>query len=505
MQLLRTKTLEARGAVDLHRAAVGFASGLATSFLAVLLGLVASTANPLLIALILGLMGGTALLAVPTVSVWLIMILGLISGFAISMLGPGAGKLAWAISLLGFLLLLPSLLKLLSGHAKGTPAFIWLALAFLVYSVLATAVQWHSNAEFLAGFKRYFQMYGLMFALAVLAFKPEDYRRWLKLLLVVALLQLPFALYEFFVLVPKRGGFAAGAEATDVVAGSLGANLEGGSANAEMATFLLIAAAFLFARWRAGLMGRFRFAVAALLCLLPLGLGETKIVVIMLPVIGLVLMREELVRAPARYLPQIIAVVLLTAVLGYVYISMNEKTGGEVLQETLRYNFADQGYGQSYLNRTTVLTFWWDHQSWRDPLGFVIGHGLGSSYLSQNNPVPGHLALHYPRYGIDLTTASTILWDLGMFGLLLFLSILAAAWHAAVRLWKRAQDPRTHADAMAIQAAIALFALHVVYHKSMLNYLPFELIVAAVLGYLAYLVRTHPVPGPNQPVCRNRF
>jgi hypothetical protein len=369
-------------------------------------------------------------------------------------------------------------------------------------AVFATAVQWYSAGEFAAGFKRYFQAYGLFFALVTLAFAREEFLRWQKLLLGIALLQLPFAVYEFFVLVPLRGGLEAGGEATDVVAGTLGANMEGGSANAEMATFLLIVLAFLIARWREGLMGATRLVVLGLGCLLPLGLGETKIVVLMLPLMGMVLLRRDFMKAPFRYLPGLVVLGLFTALLGYIYLTvMLDSTLEEAVEDTLRYNVQEQGYGLNYLNRTTVLSFWWSLQGWHDPVGLLFGHGLGSSFWGSNNPVIGHIAMRYPMYGINLTTASTLLWDTGLFGLVLYLAVFTTAWVAANRLWVETKDPATRADVLAIQAAIALFVLHVIYRNSLVNLLPFELIVAAVLGYLGFLIRHQGAVSPNRRIC----
>lgn len=461
-------------------ALVGFFGAVAVFF-----GLLASTANPTFIGLSVGLIGGLALLAAPRFCVDLLLVLGLTSGFVLSMAGPGSGKFGWGIALLGMLLLMLSMFKLLTER-KETPGFIWLAFAFMLYSCVSTMVQLHSMAEFIAGFKRYFQMYGLMFALVMVAFKPEDYRRWLKIMLVIALIQLPFALFERFVMAATRGG---GAEATDVVAGTLGANMGGGSANAEMAVFLIMALAFLMARWREGLIGKPLALSLGLLCLLPLGLGETKIVVIMLPLVWVILMRKDIRKMPGRFILQLIGIVLITAVLGAIYVGLNNRTLEEVLGETARYNVGTGGYGLYLLNRTSVFAFWWAKHGGNDIASTLFGHGLGSSYSSAGNLVPGHLYSQYAGYGIDLTTATSVLWDTGLVGFGLFVAVLLAAWLLAAKLCRVATDPVVRADALALQATVAIFVLFIFYDNALINYLPFEVIVAASLGYLGFLAR----------------
>lgn len=452
------------------------------------IGLLSTTADATAIGMGLGLLGGAFLLAAPRLVVWLVLGLGLTTGALVSIAGPAYMKLPWAISMLAFLLWPMALLHLLLQ--KRIPAFIWLALAFVFCAVVSTGLQWYSAAEFIAGFKRYFQAYGLLFAFATLPFSADNIRRWQKLMLGIALLQLPFALYEFLVLVPLRGGLASGSDATDVVAGTFGANLVGGSSNAEMAAFLLIVFAFLFARWRAGSLSGGRFWLLSFLCLLPLALGETKIVVVLLPVMGLVLLRKDLGKSPLRFMLVLIGLVLLTALFGYIYITLLMKsTVAEVIASTLRYNAESVGYGENLLNRTSVLSFWWSHHGAHDLYGLLFGHGLGSSFLAPQNFAQGHVALHFPRHGIDLTTASTLLWDTGAIGLVLYVAVLVGAWAAANAVWRNAVDPAVRADALAIQAAIALFAIFTNYTNSSVNILPFEIVIAAVLGYLAWLYR----------------
>ncbi len=453
------------------------------------LGLLATTANFVMIGIGLGLVFGAFLLAAPRLVIWLVIALSLSTGALVSIAGPEYVKLPWAIALLSFLLWPMALLNML--QQKHIPSFIWMSVIFVMLCIAGTGIEWYSVSEFAAGFKRYFQAYGLLFALAALPLAWNDVRRWQKLVLIVALLQLPFALYEFIVLVPLRGGLAAGSQALDVVAGTFGANLNGGSANAEMAAFLLIVMAFLTVRWRAGQLGTMRFFLCALICLIPLGLGETKIVVLLLPMVAFILLRKDFFRSPLRYLPVILVFAAITALLAYIYVTvMMKSTFAYVLNDTLRYNLEHVGYGDAFLNRSTVISFWWDRHGWYDPVSFLFGHGMGSSFWAPNNPNAGHVGMHFPRYSIDLTTVSTLLWDTGLIGLGMYFSIIAAAWIAANRLWRRSQDVRVRADALAIQAAIAVFVVFMFYSSSTVNLLPFQVLIAAVLGYLGFLCRT---------------
>ena len=482
---------------------VGVLMAVGMAVAAIFFGLLSVTESPMLIAVGVALIMGPVLLLRQDLTVWVILVVGFLMGVLSA--NPQLGKVTWIVSMLSTLLLLPALINMLWTPERKLPGFLRLALLFLFFSILTSAVNWYSLQEFVGGFKRYFQAYGLMLALTLIAFTPEHYARWRKFLYIIALLQLPFALYELLVLVPMRGGIGLSSETTDVVAGTFGANLEGGSPNSVMVMFLFIAMAFLTARWRAGLLGNRLFYVSMAICFLPLGMGETKFAVVLLPIVGLSLLRIDILRNPVKFLPTIIGLCVVTAVLGYIYVVLMMRASlGEVIDSTLRYNVGEQGYSKTMvLNRMTSLTFWFSQQHWNDPVSFLVGNGLGSSYTSTGTVI-GHMGAKYLQYGINLTAASTILWDTGVIGLAMYIGIFVAAWFAAGKLYKQVDDPGVRADALAIQACNVIFLFSLIYSDSIVNLVSMELIYAVVLGYLGYLMNHHKVLEPKFSRARKR-
>ncbi|HYN53300.1 MAG TPA: hypothetical protein VES38_01190, partial [Methylotenera sp.] len=152
------------------------------------------------------------------------------------------------------------------------------------------------------------------------------------------------------------------------------------------------------------------------------------------------------------------------------------------------YNVDNIGYGKSLLNRTTVMSFWWGLHDWHDPITFLFGHGLGSSFGSAFDA--GHIAQMYPNYGINLTTVSTLLWDLGLVGLVLYISIFIIAWFQVSKIWRSTNSPSIKADCLAIQAGIAFTLLFLLYSDSQVNLMVHEIIIAVLLGYAAFLYQT---------------
>jgi hypothetical protein len=464
-----------------------FSIGFVVLTLGVLFGLLAASADPMIIGFGVGFICLPLFFAVPELSIWFILSGGLLMGELTA--NPQLSKLTWIISLLSMMLIVPSCINLFWSKQRRAPAFLIMALVFMVYTLVSSLIQLHSIEEVTAGFKRYFQSFGLMLALTMLAFAPHTYEMWRKFILAIALLQFPFALYQLLVLVPQRGGVSAGSEATDVIAGTFGANLQGGSPNSVMVIFIFIVLSFLIARWRVSLIRNLPFYLFSLICLVPLGMGETKVAVIMMPMVGLILLKDDLRRAPLRHLPAFIGLALLTAVLGYLYVVvMMNSTLSAAVDSTLRYNLGSQGYSASQLlNRFTSITFWIEQQHLSNPLSFFVGNGLGGSYTS-TGALSGHVALRYPGYGINLTAASTLLWDTGILGLALFTSIFVAAWKAASRLRLQALDTAVKADALAIQACVSLFGVSLFYSDSIVNLMSMEILYATVLGYLGYLI-----------------
>ncbi|MDP1788083.1 hypothetical protein [Nitrosomonas sp.] len=464
----------------------------ASVLMAMLFGMFAVTANPIIISFAIALIVGVVLSVNPVWIIWLILSLGLlVTGLLPLHFDFITSKAAWGVSLLGFLLMLIALVKVVisSSVRKDTPAFVWIALVFLLYAVANSLAQWNSIGEFLTGFKRYFQIWGLLFALCWIFFDKQEIHWWKIFVLFVALMQLPFALYERIIYVPIREGLQylyPRMVPIDVVSGTFGATLTGGGASADMAIFLIIILAFLLARWREKVLPVNKVCLFVPIILAPLLLGETKAVILMLPLMFLIVYRQEMFVRLHYWLMGLIFTLIFIYAASYAYlynVNPEGKTLVEKIEETVAYNFQDKGHGELELNRSKVLIFWVEQQGLHDPVSFFFGNGLGSSHEITG----GHVARRYPGYGIGLTAASTLLWDLGIFGFILFITILVSAWRSAEELRIKTTEPEVKADAIAIQAALALFAFSIFYRLSLLEFLSIQIVFTLLLGYLAWL------------------
>lgn len=461
--------------------------------LAILFGLLATTANPIFIALGIGLLLGGMLLTKPAWIIWVVLVLGMLVAGVISIwVDELASKAKWGVSLLGFLLMLIALLRVISvpDTVRGTPAFVWLVLVFILYTVLNSIAHLSSAYEIFGGFKRCFQVAGVMFALAWLGFTEKQVRRWQVFFIVVAIVQLPWAIYELVKLVPIRESVAdayPGMVPIDVVAGTFGASMFGGGSSGQMAIFLIVVLAFLIARWREKLLGFGKFLFLLSFTLLPLFMGQTRVVVILLPIMFLTLYRREFITRPHVALGVLALGTVLTIVVGYFYLSSSAVSIEHELINTLKYNIHEAGYGNNVLNRTTALTFWLERQGLHDPISIVFGNGLGAAHSATN----GYISRQYPGYGIDLTALSSLLWEEGLFGTVLFLGTFVLVWRTAGHLQRGTVLSWMRADAAAIQSAISLFSVELVYGPALLEDLTFQIFFFTLLGYTALLYRYH--------------
>jgi hypothetical protein len=201
--------------------------------------------------------------------------------------------------------------------------------------------------------------------------------------------------------------------------------------------------------------------------------------------------RKELISRPHYLIAALIFGSLFTVIAVGVNMMMTKMTLDQLIDDTLRYNVYEVGYGGLYLNRTTVLSFWAQHQGLSDPVSFLFGSGLGSAQPGDAVSLGGHLDTRFLNYGIGFTGAGLLLWELGIFGVTLFLLMMAMAWRCANQLIAQSVDPMVRADALAIQAGLLLFSFYPLYLSALFSEFGFQVIFTFMLGYLAWMYKQH--------------
>lgn len=483
-------------------------------FAAILLGGLAGLGATIPAVLGGGVIGAGLLLAWPRACLWIVVVTSIVLAGLFELYLPKLAQIKWAVVGVSIMLVMLAVLSLagigrVGQRSKGSPPLRW-AMAFFLFALLSIVAQGRLSFDWVIGMKGYFQVWGILLALAWMSFGREDSERFLRLLPWLALIQLPFVLQQFFVLVPQRTGALDAARnivAVDIVTGTFGGSAEGGGRSTLLALLQVIAITIFIARWRAGLL-RLRVALAAsALCFAPLLLSEVKIVFVLLPFALGLLYADRLARNPflvvlASALSAGLIVALLTI---YTALpgakSQQAKSPEEFLRDSIEYNFGDRGYGNAILNRTTVYSFWFKQNVVAgDVVGVVFGHGPGSansdSRFLQNNLASSQ----YRRYYIGLTAISSMLWDFGLAGTIAAIGFVASAYLSARKLSRRLMGDPLWVYAKGAEIGIAMMGLTFLQN----NYFMFDMSFQAMLFVLVGFVIAQTRAGDRQTVPAER-
>ncbi|MCZ2080434.1 MAG: hypothetical protein LC130_36160 [Bryobacterales bacterium] len=462
----------------------------------ILTGYVIASGRPIPIALVLGVIGGIAMLNTLPIAISTVLIGVLLLSGPLFMFLPALEKGAWLFSVMGFFLTGAAMLYATVGRERflrPPPPFVGMAIVLLAAGLLSIAYSDGPLMEGVRAGKRYFQFFGLLFIFAVVPFPASLVRRWWGFLLAVALLQLPFALFQRLVLVPMREGMPD-VVPIDIVVGTMEGNLNGAGSSSVMVLFLSFMLFYLLAAVREGVVTGRRFALLAAILAVPFALGEVNLIVVLLPLALAASYQDLIRRQPFRIMLAAALALPLLGLLGWIYLSMQAGTGQPLdlkLEEIISYNFGQAGYYGRGLNRTSVYAYWMAHQSISDPIGFVFGHGLGSSFGSITELNPGHMDRTHAGMFIGLTTASSVLWDLGVVGLLLILSLFLSAIRYAYRLTLTARPGFDRAFCRALYVMALMLFVMLFYSDAAISVPSQEVLAAFTLGLIAWRWRWH--------------
>jgi len=351
---------------------------------------------------------------------------------------PALSKLSWLVNISGFYLFGFSIILLIHKR-RFPPVLVWPLILF-AYGIVTALINGMGTLAILFDLKRSFSAWGLFLAAYVIHFSSSDIERIKKFVYLLVFFQLPFCLHQYIVLVPLRETVEMAGEINltpvDIIVGTFGGKMFGGGANGTLAVFLIIALSMLLSLKNTQIKSaKYIFLLA--LIVLPLFLGETRIVVVYLMVMFVVVYGKDIIQNPSKFFINTILMFLLIGSLVYLFFltkpaNMNVTTQGHFANFVAK-NFGDLSSKDRELNRTTVLIFWASEQrhfSWANTL---LGHGIGATSTEKTGDglaaeAAGSLSKRYPNYGIDYTSASIILWELGIVGVLLFIGWFSSVW-----------------------------------------------------------------------------
>lgn len=483
-------------------------------FVAFLTGALVALGSPVLLILFLMMVAGVGLIARPRIAVWVVLIGGtVVSGLAELYL-PSLQQIRWGVALLSMALIMVSLGAMVlssraAGQKKPDPAAVGVLVAaagLMVCALLAVLANPSSVGASIVGLKNYFQMFGLLAALAVFRYTPDEASRFMRFILVLGLIQLPFVIHQFIHFVPLRSSVEAamrGIVAVDVVAGTFGGSAMGGGRSSTLALLAAIAIVLVLAQQRAGHRNLSSTALYSIAFMIPMALNEAKLFILLLPVGLFLLFRDliskNLVKAVASGLLLVGLIAGLLAAYSMLPGAKSQHTVsmGKLLENAMDYNFGVRGYGNAVLNRTTVYSFWWAENAGQgDYLKSVFGHGPGVTNSASAVATDTLANTRYRGYGIGLTGVSSLLWEVGLLGVMAVFMLIFMAYRLGGKLEKRWLGSHHWPFIRAAQLAMPLVAISLFHNNYFVSDISFQALLLLFIGYLVAMSRHTPERQP---------
>ena len=416
---------------------------IAIIILSALVGLLASIGSFKVDIIIIGLLFGLSFLVIPlelvfySMSVLCFLIVGQLEYFA------GIEKAKWMPILIGWGLYfrIPlDYLKSFRNHQAPPlrfPALIVPVYLFIAEFIISSAINLAPAMQIFIGFKLYLTYFSLLFILWINYTKIIKVVEWFwKNLRLVAIIQLPILLYQFFVIAPKRGnaGGSLGV-AHDAMVGGFGGDPMGGGPGAALAYFMVLYFTLSLVLWKNKLVNLNSLVLSTLMVLLAISLAEVKIVIILMPIMMLLVYRNEAIRNPATLL--LISLLMSGFVIGIIVIYSHIHVGigaskdlAGMFDDAVGYSFKDAlEPGRRTLSRFEAVRFWWNQNGVDDIVHTLFGYGPAASN-GLSTVYVGELSRRYP-FAIAISAATQLLWDMGLLGLFSYVGLLLlGAWRA---------------------------------------------------------------------------
>jgi hypothetical protein len=481
---------------------VGALSGIA----ALSAGVIGSTGNALYAIALAGLVVGGYLALQLRLLLWSAILGGLIVAGTIRLYFPALQQAQWLLAPISLILLGHVILVFMSRHndidPRPIPSIVWWSLAFILVTIVSSILNHIDSGRLIVGMKGYFQVWGLLFALAMIPWQQRTVDAIPKFLVLAALAQLPFVLHQFLVLVPKRAGMGDGTIAVDIVAGTFGANFEGGGANAILAAFMVTVIAGLIAAAQARIISWVWTIAVSILLFLPLLINMAKVSLLYVLAAFALLFWRDLGHHPARFIGATLALSLIAAILTAGFI-MNAPDSSKVhdwrslVQYTYDYSIAEEEIGGT-MTRGAALRYWFEAHSplATDLTSVLIGHGVGFTRVpDENNPtqmaatmlqdgVPSQVDL---RSKPGVTTVSTLLWEIGVIGLVCVFGLFLSTYRAAGRLAADfTEHPERVAALRAAQVGVVIIGI-TLFHRNLFVFdVIYQTLIVVICGYVAF-------------------
>lgn len=466
-----------------------------TLLLAVIGGLAAATGAVLMVGVIAAVAVGIGVMIFPKFHIFLGMVFALVITGVLEFFFY-FGQANWLSSVLVASMMVPAFMRMLgmSTDRLGVSAFAVVLVAYVSALFASSAINQIPVAQLIVGSRNYIPYIGVALLLVYGGFKVEFVRRLVRAILLIALLQVPVAIYQHFVVGPARVAMRGAVGRQDeAIVGTFGGSILTGGYTGEMAAFLIMALMFVIALWREREIKGVLAAILALTLLVPVLLAETKIALLLLPVLALIAFGADIRKSPTTALVSVLGAAVLMAVVGGVYAVKYWHSGDEAATQLL-YSFdPDFMVTPDHRGRVGTIVHWYQtNVEGGQYVGALIGHGMASSLEGSLTLGLGSAVRKY-GLGLDSHGMSRLLWDGGLVVFFLFVVLCLRTAYVASRLRSdssiEAQDRAGLTFAMV--AAVTMFFM-LPYQMSVLGGSAMQFIFWFTVGYVEYMRRSLP-------------
>ncbi len=460
-------------------------------------GLAAALGAVLPVAMLSALLIGVAVIASPRLHIVLatfvaLVVTGVLEFFA------SFGQANWLSSLIVGSMLITVAARIAGGKAAKEPisSLVPLVVLYLLTLLFSSVVNQIPFVQAMVGVRSYVPYIGVAALLIWGGFKPESGRLLFKIFIGIALLQVPFCLWQLVVVGPWRAAQAGAIGRSDeAIVGTFGGNILTGGYTGEMASFLVLVMVLIAALCRDRLMSM-RLAVGIVVCLLiPILVAETKVTLVLIPVLFVVAFLTDLRRNPRFALAAAVAGFFAFSIIAVTYY-IRYWGDGAVAGQQLGYTFdPDFMVTPDHRGRVGTIIHWYQmnvqHGSF---VAALIGHGVSSSIEGSFTIGMGTAVRQY-GLGLDAHAMSRLLWDGGVLAFAIFLGICLRTFWVSWRLANGGLQPGHDRAAATFCAAAALsMTLMLPYQMSVLGGSAMQFLFWFTVGYTEMLRRRYRQP-----------
>ena len=314
-------------------------------------------------------------------------------------------------------MILAILVLLYFGKNKGIKVrlpYLFFFAAFSIHITIGLIGNQVQPLAVFAGMRNYLKFLPLYFLPLVYDFQDRQIMGYLKMLLLIAMLEFPLATYQRFV---EYAGVATG----DYIAGTL-------EAAPILTIYMICVIAILVGFYLKKKLSRKSFAILVCAAFFPTAINETKATIILLP---LAIMVPILIGAEKESRIKIIMTMIPTALILIVAFQLLYKTlysGRDVLEFYTTGKATDYlykgaqaetvtGEKETEVGRIDSIVLAYKENS-KDLFRLIWGVGIGNAAISFSRKFQGQYTEEYLRLGGKKTGISHFAWEIGWLGIL---------------------------------------------------------------------------------------